>query len=1175
MAPKKAPAAKQAPTGRPTECNGLYVEGGLPLWPDANELAKEDWTGGKGAADFASAVVDEAHLFVDPATDGEPPAVRALEQHNKGWKRPGTIFSPFKPVVVKVALPDDPYEGALPPDAGGSPGARADAVARYRTVRKLKNSNPVPSNETSRRQRTGTSTRAEARRNHPTPCYMQAFNSCLVAVQHAQSRIPKGSYLWELIYPQEPTAAGFKVPVYNPYGKYAVRMFARGAWRKLTIDDRLPTDIFGQPLLTVTEVKEIWPALLAKAVMKLLGPQQADRLFTDPLVSLCSLMPGFVPQSFDTRAGTVRLLNGMNTAAVELEKLRDLADEVSTPSTPSHADQPAPATPQHAGKPPVKPQEPDKPIPAAPTGGAAARSGALGDDDLVFVAVPEESPSDALREEFASNGLHLKQLYYIAEVRPYENIPTTMVRVVSPFIAWSGEGSYDDLDTWNDDFEYELGFSRSDRLENDNKWTDAWLPWKAVAHFFPRIVGLRQTVFDTTKYEASKSITLLPPAGSSLVPPPADDPAGGDEDSSVKCRWIFLKAPDEARLLFAHSGEPCEDPPPPAPPGGGKKGSVVAEKRASQQPQRTHSIPTIAVAADAPDAASGVPPSAPALVSATIEQYDWMGAQTVLPVKRFTCKKHDCDSFTLAVPPHHPPLFLRLTVEHLVRGSIFSMMSNAEVPWYTTKEEALAAHSTVTTWAETGDVAAQLPGEVNFWFKKPVSVKQRANVVFKLEGIPYHSVVPPAGGEPDGKKQAGSAGKKGKEPPPAAAAPALGAEEIDAIRKEHAARRVPLAAHAIMKLVNLDTGAALTDAMGTITARGLPPAKNGYLLAAFSRAPDAYPPASYRITATSDGPLERAAPVQFKDVVSHSGTYQINSQALLFRFVVTPQEPTQISLILNLASQKEVPFRFVVLRNDEDMWRVQGLSAAFQSAAGPAFSDVSAQAKPGGDGAAALQRSPPAKPPAVVENLTLSVGEKGSVLRYVVECHLDAAFADSVREASHRSLIEHFEAVRERHHAEHLARCTAVNSALEELAELEARDTGHEPTDQTPASPDGEQPPPADDPAEHRKDELRRVLKDALAAEAEQCQRDVPECLSGGPPEDWQVGFELKLLANSARVAVEPDTSLADARAEAKAAWGREEKDAAPPAAADKAAKKKDPPPGKGQPPQAGAASGD
>lgn len=75
-------------------------------------------------------------------------------------------------------------------------------------------------------------------------------------------------FLWQAIYPQD--AAGS--PVYNPSGKYAVKLFVLGKWRRVDIDDRLPVDDADNAIVYVTSSmrSEIWPALLTKALLKVL-----------------------------------------------------------------------------------------------------------------------------------------------------------------------------------------------------------------------------------------------------------------------------------------------------------------------------------------------------------------------------------------------------------------------------------------------------------------------------------------------------------------------------------------------------------------------------------------------------------------------------------------------------------------------------------------------------------------------------------------------------------------------------------------------------------------------------------------------------------------------------------------------------------------------------------------
>ena len=44
-----------------------------------------------------------------------------------------------------------------------------------------------------------------------------------------------------------------------------------GRWRRVTIDDRMPVDLFGTPLLVGVRPLQLWPLLLSKAVMKIMA----------------------------------------------------------------------------------------------------------------------------------------------------------------------------------------------------------------------------------------------------------------------------------------------------------------------------------------------------------------------------------------------------------------------------------------------------------------------------------------------------------------------------------------------------------------------------------------------------------------------------------------------------------------------------------------------------------------------------------------------------------------------------------------------------------------------------------------------------------------------------------------------------------------------------------------
>ncbi|TPX58755.1 hypothetical protein SpCBS45565_g07927 [Spizellomyces sp. 'palustris'] len=73
---------------------------------------------------------------------------------------------------------------------------------------------------------------------------------------------------WDQIYPKSKDG----LPIYNISGKYAVKLFWLGAWRKITVDDRLPVDSEGRPLVVSSVVvHEIWPMLLTKALLKVVA----------------------------------------------------------------------------------------------------------------------------------------------------------------------------------------------------------------------------------------------------------------------------------------------------------------------------------------------------------------------------------------------------------------------------------------------------------------------------------------------------------------------------------------------------------------------------------------------------------------------------------------------------------------------------------------------------------------------------------------------------------------------------------------------------------------------------------------------------------------------------------------------------------------------------------------
>ncbi|KAI3389098.1 hypothetical protein SNEBB_000523 [Seison nebaliae] len=78
----------------------------------------------------------------------------------------------------------------------------------------------------------------------------------------------KQRLITDIIYPQN----RMKQPLYNPCGKYLIKLHLNGIPRKIVIDDRLPVDKYGELLVSKSSNhNELWISLLEKAYMKVHG----------------------------------------------------------------------------------------------------------------------------------------------------------------------------------------------------------------------------------------------------------------------------------------------------------------------------------------------------------------------------------------------------------------------------------------------------------------------------------------------------------------------------------------------------------------------------------------------------------------------------------------------------------------------------------------------------------------------------------------------------------------------------------------------------------------------------------------------------------------------------------------------------------------------------------------
>ena len=105
---------------------------------------------------------------------------------------------------------------------------------------------------------------------------------------------------WELIYPQGRDGR----PAFNPGGKYAVKLFWLGMWRKVVVDDFFPYDAQGRLLLPASSrANEIWPQVLFKAVCRVACMSYVQAIgapdFGD--TNVLQLLTGWVPIPYSTK----------------------------------------------------------------------------------------------------------------------------------------------------------------------------------------------------------------------------------------------------------------------------------------------------------------------------------------------------------------------------------------------------------------------------------------------------------------------------------------------------------------------------------------------------------------------------------------------------------------------------------------------------------------------------------------------------------------------------------------------------------------------------------------------------------------------------------------------------------------------------------------------------------
>ncbi|XP_072121754.1 androglobin isoform X2 [Mobula birostris] len=202
-------------------------KGRYPLWPEWNEadVNAEKWDGAKPAKEKdKSSKSPSLQFFDDPEGKIELPL--SLKVHS--WKRPHEFLKEKNPVVKREKW--------------------FDLLTANEHILESELMRWIISEIT------------------------MLWNTCLNLTSDSKNLLEEtGSSWkpWEHIYALCKAVKGH-LPLYNSHGKYIVRLYWMGCWRKITLDDTMPFDENDNLLLPATTCQEeLWPMLLSKALIKL------------------------------------------------------------------------------------------------------------------------------------------------------------------------------------------------------------------------------------------------------------------------------------------------------------------------------------------------------------------------------------------------------------------------------------------------------------------------------------------------------------------------------------------------------------------------------------------------------------------------------------------------------------------------------------------------------------------------------------------------------------------------------------------------------------------------------------------------------------------------------------------------------------------------------------------
>ncbi|KAJ8614430.1 hypothetical protein CTAYLR_000766 [Chrysophaeum taylorii] len=276
----------------------------------AEPIARRDVVAAPVGKDAKQGVIEWAEIDVDPQTTLPLPRVVVMPLARQPAEQGGSADEPARtpwPPENSFALERSFLPHAIKTDAPVPPcGEPVDAPAPAPVEE-------APYEEHGRDERDA----------------LVAFVLRLVATYaETQNSAP---FLWEAIYPQDAEGR----PCYNRGGKYVLKLWLAGKWRRMAIDDRLPVDGAGLPVMvTSLDPRELWPSLLAKGLYKLwaLVSKGRDGRVEDFLALSLQALAGWMSSAATPSEELQSCLRGAPTCTLEDVVLAETARLPGSPA---------------------------------------------------------------------------------------------------------------------------------------------------------------------------------------------------------------------------------------------------------------------------------------------------------------------------------------------------------------------------------------------------------------------------------------------------------------------------------------------------------------------------------------------------------------------------------------------------------------------------------------------------------------------------------------------------------------------------------------------------------------------------------------------------------------------------------------------------------------------------